>query len=172
MAIRTDDVDLGRLLLATGEGRKLELHVAIDPIELGQVQYDVQPRLIPIRLDLAKMTGSGYALRLRFEAELHGSCMRCLEQASPSFKVDAREVSQPGEAEELDSDYVDEQVLGLCTWARDALVLMLPTQIVCKPDCLGLCPVCGADLNTAEPDHHHDQPPDQRWATLSQIRFD
>jgi uncharacterized protein len=171
MALRTDDIDLGRLQLSSGEGRKLEPHVAIEPIEFGHDRYDVRPALIATRLDIAKMTGDGYSLRLRFEAEIHGPCMRCLEPAGPAFAVDAREISQPGEAEELDSDYVSDQVLCLHAWARDALVLMLPAQIVCRPDCAGLCPVCGADLNGAPPDHRHDEPPDHRWAKLSEIRF-
>jgi uncharacterized protein len=67
---------------------------------------------------------------------------------------------------------VVEGVLELAAWARDALALALPTQLLCKPDCAGLCAVCGVDLNTAEPGHHHDAAPDPRWAKLSELRFD
>ena len=98
--------------------------------------------------------------------------MRCLEPASPNFSVDAREVSQPGEGEELESPYVIDGVLDLKAWARDALALALPATILCRAGCAGLCPVCGADLNQAGPDHHHESAPDARWAKLSEIRFD
>ena len=83
--------------------------------------------------------------------------------------VDAREVSQPGAGEELDSPYVDGGTLDLGAWARDALALSLPRAILCRPDCAGLCVVCGADLNAAGPDHHHEAAPDPRWAKLSEI---
>ena len=98
--------------------------------------------------------------------------MRCLADAEPTFEVQAREVSQPGGGEELQSPYVEAGVLDVRAWARDALALALPTQILCRPDCAGLCAICGADLNQAGPDHVHDRPPDPRWAKLAELKFD
>ena len=57
-------------------------------------------------------------------------------------------------------------------WTRDSLALTLPANILCTPQCLGLCPECGENLNTAGPDHHHEKAPDARWAALSEIKFD
>ena len=51
---------------------------------------------------------------------------------------------------------------------RDTLVEELPLQPLCKPDCLGLCSQCGADLNE-EPDHHHDVT-DIRFAALEGLK--
>jgi uncharacterized protein len=170
--IRTDSFDLGGLRLSSGEGRRLELGVAIEPFSFGGEAYPVEPALVPARLDISRTTGDGYALRLRFEARLEGPCMRCLEPANPTFEVDAREISQPGATDELSSPYVEDGVLDLHLWARDALALVLPTAILCRPDCAGLCAECGADLNQAGPDHAHDRPADPRWAKLSEIRFD
>jgi uncharacterized protein len=172
MALRTDTFDLSGLHLSSGEGRRLELAVAIGPFELAGERYEVTPGQIPARLDVSRTTGDGYALRLRFAAQLNGPCMRCLEPATPSFEVDAREVSQPGEGEELESPYVDHGQLDLQGWARDGLALALPAQMLCRPACAGLCPVCGADLNVAGPDHAHDREPDPRWSKLSELRFD
>ncbi len=59
----------------------------------------------------------------------------------------------------------------MAAWARDALALALPTQIVCSADCLGLCPVCGENLNTADPEHAHEPEPDPRWAALRELRW-
>jgi DUF177 domain-containing protein len=172
MALRTDAFDLAGLRLTSGEGRRLELQVAIDPFELGGERYTVAPPLIPVRLDISRTTGSGYALRLSFEATLTGPCMRCLSDAAPVFEVEAREVSQPGEGDELESPYVQDGVLDLRSWVRDALALTLPANLLCRPDCAGLCAVCGADLNEAGPDHTHESTPDPRWAKLSELRFD
>ena len=172
MPQRTDSFDLARLGLTSGEGRRLALHTAIAPFDYGGQRYEVEPRLVPVRLDVSRTTGSGWALRLRFDAELNGPCMRCLEPAALSAQVDAREVHQPGSGDELSSPYVgDDRDLDLEAWARDALALALPAQLTCRPDCAGLCPQCGADLNE-DPEHRHDPEPDQRWAKLSEIRFD
>jgi uncharacterized protein len=170
--IRTDSFDLGGLRLTTGEGRRLDLGVALGTYSLGGQEYPVVPSPVPVRLDVSRTTGQGYALRLRFNARLEGPCMRCLESAEPTFDVDVYEVFQPGEGEELDSPYIDAGVLELAGWAHDALALALPASLLCRTGCAGLCPVCGADLNTAGPDHHHDAAPDPRWAKLSELRFD
>ena len=172
MPARTDSFDLGRLRLTSGEGRRLELDVALDTLQFGGEQYTVKPAVVTAVLDISCMTRGGYALRLRFDASLRGSCMRCLEPAEPAITVDAREVDQPGGGEELQSPYVADHVLDLHAWARDALVLALPAQLLCGEDCLGLCPVCGIDLNTAGPDHAHEREPDARWAKLSELKLD
>jgi uncharacterized protein len=170
--LRTDSFDLGGLRLTTGEGRRLELSVGVDPFELGGERYPVEPSLVPVQLDVSRTTGQGYALRLRFKASLAGPCMRCLESAAPTLEVDAREVSLPGETDELSSPYVEGGVLDLRGWARDSLALVLPATLLCRPDCAGLCPVCGADLNAAGPDHDHEREPDPRWSKLSELKFE
>jgi uncharacterized protein len=171
MTARSDSFDLGVLRLEAGEGREIELAVPIEPVELSGERYEIDPGLAPIRLDISRMTGSGYALRLRFEVSIAGPCMRCLESAEPSFAVDAREVSVPGEVDQLDSPYVDQQQLDLRSWARDALVLALPPALLCRADCAGLCPVCGENLNIAS-DHAHEREPDPRWAKLRELKLD
>ena len=86
------------------------------------------------------------------------------------FDADAYEVHQPGGGEELTSPYMDDE-LDLAAWARDALALVLPAQLTCRPDCAGLCPQCGANLNE-DPGHAHEPAPDARWSKLSELKFD
>jgi uncharacterized protein len=173
MPQRTDVFDLARLGLTSGEGRRLDLHVAVEPFAFGGEQYGAEPDVVPVRVDVSRTTGNGWALRLRFTVTVAGPCMRCLEPAAPAFEVDAREVEQPGAVdEELSSPYVNaDGELDVAAWARDALALTLPAQITCTPECAGLCPQCGANLNE-EPDHAHESAPDPRWSKLSEIRFD
>ena len=172
MPQRTDTFGLGRLGLSSGEGRRLDLHARVDPFSYGGESYVVEPELMPVRLDVSRTTNSGWAMRLRFTATLDGPCVRCLERATPSFQVEAREVHQPGGGEELTSPYVDEAGdLDLERWTRDALALALPAQITCRPECEGLCPQCGANLNE-DPGHAHERAPDLRWAKLSELKFD
>lgn len=170
MPQRTDTYDLSRLGLTSGEGRRVDVHVHVGPFEYGGQRYAAEPDLIPMRLDVSRTTGNGYALRLRFAATLAGPCMRCLEPAAPTFEVDAYEVHQPGGGEELTSPYMTDG-LDVTGWARDALALALPAQITCRADCAGLCPHCGVNLN-ADPDHVHEAEPDPRWSKLSEIKFE
>lgn len=172
MAPRTDSFDLGRLRLTPGEARRLELEVALDPLRFGGETYAPTPATTTALLDIAAMTRGGYSLRLRFGAVLEGPCMRCLEPARPAIATDAREIEQPGEGDELSSPYVTGDVLDLHAWARDALALALPAQIVCRGDCAGLCAICGADLNAAGTDHAHEREPDSRWAKLSELKLE
>jgi uncharacterized protein len=172
MAQNTDILDLGRLGLSSGEARHLDLTVAIDDVALAGQSYAAAPARVPVRVDVARMLG-GYHLRMRFSTRLEGPCMRCLDDAARSFAIDAREVDQPGGgSEDLDSPYVDGEELDLHAWARDALVLELPAQILCTADCKGICAVCGENLNGAAPDHGHAKEPDGRWAKLSELKFE
>ncbi len=62
-----------------------------------------------------------------------------------------------------------DDLLDVSRWASDAVVLALPNKILCRPDCAGLCPVCGRDLNE-EPHEHEEEHVDPRWAALEQLR--
>jgi len=170
MARRTDIFNVGKLGLSSGEGRRLDIEVAVDPFEFGGQRYELQGGDVNARLDVSH-TVSGYAFRVRFDAAVEGPCVRCLETADQSVKVDAREIDQPGGGDELSSPYFDEGHLDMRAWARDALALALPTQIVCREDCAGLCAECGENLNRA-PDHEHEREPDPRWAALRELKID
>jgi uncharacterized protein len=171
MGQRTEIFDLGRLGLTSGEGRRLALEVPLGSFEFGGQAYEVPGRTVSAALDVSHTT-TGYSMRLRFEAALEGPCMRCLGAADHAIEVDAREVDQPGGGEELRSPYLEEGQLDVGAWARDAVALALPTQIICREDCLGLCAECGANLNEAGPEHGHERDPDPRWAALRELKLD
>ncbi len=170
MGRRTEIFDVDRLGLSSGEGRRFELSVPVSAFEFGGQRYELPDGVVDALLNVDHMT-SGYSLRLRFDAELEGPCMRCLEDAGQVLHVDAREVDQPGGGDDLRSPYLEEGRLDLTAWARDALALALPTQIVCREECRGLCSVCGQNLNE-EPGHAHEAEPDPRWAALRELKLD
>lgn len=171
MAALTDTFDLGRLQMDAGEGRRLDLEVSLGSFDFGADSYATVPDPVAVRLDISRMTGEAWALRLRFDAALIGPCMRCLEPAEPATSVDAREVDAPGGGEELTSPYVVGDLLDLSQWAHDAFALALPVAVVCRPDCAGLCAECGVNLNE-HPDHAHEAAPDPRWAKLRELKLD
>jgi uncharacterized protein len=100
-------------------------------------------------------------------AQATGECVRCLADLDDEIVVDFQELylyADAGEEElSLEGDLLDlEPVL------RDAVVLALPQNPVCGPDCPGLCPECGARL-ADDPDHTHGDAIDPRWAALSRM---
>ena len=166
-------LDLNRLALRSGEGKRLELPVELEPFELGGQTYVAAPRSPQVQLEVSRQAG-GYAFHLTFPVHVEGPCMRCLEPAALDLEVEAREVDQAAtDDEELRSPYVVDDELDLGRWAHDAAMLALPTAFLCRPDCLGLCPVCGESLNDADPGaHDHEKPADPRWAALNDIKFE
>jgi uncharacterized protein len=169
----TTIIDLARLSLAHGEGVRMDPPVHLDPLELGGQTYVLPGEGLKTRLDVSRPS-NGYAFRLRFPLGVEGPCMRCLEHATVETKVDAREVDQSDtEDEELRSPYVVDDQLDLSRWAHDTAVLAIPSRILCRPDCAGLCPTCGEPLNDADPeDHKHDTGTDPRWAKLNELKLD
>jgi uncharacterized protein len=166
------ELDLAALRLTPGEGRRLEFEVPVDGLTLGGERYEAGPSSVPVKLEISRMTGGGYALHLRFTASLAGPCMRCLKPAAPVVDVDAREVDRPREGEELQSPYVRDEQLDLAAWVHDAIALAGPAKVLCREDCAGLCPECAADLNEAGPDHHHEAAPDPRWEKLRELKLE
>lgn len=187
-------VDLDGLSLTHGDAASLEVPAAIGTVTLGGQEYSPRPEAPLAKLDVSR-TSAGYALRLRFQVDMTGPCFRCLEPAANRVRIDVREVDQPVDATavevpgarpgdrseedegedastaELESPYVEAGHLDLSAWARDALILALPTQILCRDDCLGLCSFCGESLNGADPEaHDHGQNQDPRWAKLRDLR--
>ena len=167
----TTTIDLGRLSLSYGEGTRLDLPVRIGPLELGAQSYEVTLESFDARLDVSRLS-TGFAFRLRFPLRVEGSCMRCLEAAVVETEIDAREVDQvDAEDEELRSPYVVGEELDVGRWAHDAAVLAIPARVLCRPDCAGLCPVCGESLNDADPaSHKHETGGDPRWNKLRELQ--
>ncbi|MGN6090227.1 MAG: YceD family protein [Actinomycetes bacterium] len=148
---------LGTDVIAVPPGEPLELDARIEAVQEGV---------------LLSGTVTGVA---------RGECVRCLEPANVDLTVDLQELyaypdarppggrgsSGGGESEddplpELEGDLIDlEPVL------RDAVVLALPFQPVCREECRGLCSECGARLDD-DPEHQHDDV-DPRWAALQQL---
>jgi uncharacterized protein len=172
MLQKADTLDLDSLHLRPGGGARFDAEVRVEPVQLAGETYSISGGAVDARIDISRMT-SGYAFRLRFDAALAGPCMRCLADASPVIHVDSREIEQPGEAEELHTPYLEDGELALRGWVRDALVLALPARFLCRDDCAGLCPVCGADLNDADPEaHRHESAGDPRWAKLRELKLE
>jgi DUF177 domain-containing protein len=162
--------NLRQAKLRTGEQFRDTVEVQLEPLVLGGQEYLPVPDRVPAELTITKAT-TGNVYELSFRARLHGPCFRCLTDTAFDESIDAREyhATNPAGDEELVSPYVVDETIDLSAWARDALALALPGKILHKPDCAGLCPVCGKDLND-EPHTHDEIAADPRWSALDELR--
>ncbi len=161
--------DLRRLKLRSGEEHRGEVEIELAPFELGGQRYLPVPDKVKAEFAASRAT-TGTAFRLRLDARLHGPCYRCLGDAVLDIPVDGREYHADNpDTEELATPYIGDSRLDLSAWARDSIALALPDQILCRPDCAGLCPVCGKNLND-EPHEHREERDDPRWSALERLR--
>jgi uncharacterized protein len=156
--------------LQSGDQFRDVKEVDLEPLELGGQRYVPIPESPEAALTLTRLS-SGLMLELAFGVRLVGPCVRCLGDAGLDVAVDDRQyqATDPEDDEELRTPYLQDDRLDLSAWARDAVALALPDQILCRADCAGLCPVCGRDLNV-EPHEHEDEGGDDRWAKLAELR--
>ena len=156
--------------LRPGEEYRDEIELELEPFVLGRERYLPVPEKVPAEFVVSRAS-TGTVFDLRFTVRLHGPCFRCLGDAVLELPIDTREyqATNPDGADELKSQYLEDDRLDLTAWARDAVALELPDKILCRPDCAGLCPMCGKNLNE-EPHEHEDEATDSRWAALEALR--
>lgn len=144
------------------------------PAELG-IEILGVPEGAPVHLDLRlEAVMEGVLVTGTAQAAVEGECARCLEPIEDEVQVDIQELylyedqGDPADDEELDVSRLEGDLIDLEPVLRDAVVLALPFQPLCRDDCPGLCVECGARL-ADDPDHRHDAPVDPRWAALGGI---
>lgn len=161
--------DLRTLRVRSGDQAREPVEIELEPLLLAGQSYEPQPNPLPAELSVTRAT-SGTVLELAFDVTLAGPCFRCLSDAELPLSLRLREyqATKP-EGDDDRTEYLEDDRLDLSAWARDAIALALPDQILCRDDCAGLCPECGKDLN-AEPHEHVDERTDPRWAALESLR--
>jgi uncharacterized protein len=121
--------------------------------------------------------GNGLLVTGELETSVELECTRCLSAFQTTTRFEIEEEFRPtldilsGARLPQDPDQdiatlIDERhILDLAEVVRQDLLLSLPPSPVCRPDCRGLCPHCGQDLNEASCDCHAEAI-DPRWAAL------
>jgi uncharacterized protein len=161
--------DLRRLKLRPGEEHSEAIEFELTAFEFGGQRYLPVPEEVTAELVVTRAV-TGIVFTLSFTTRLHGPCYRCLGDAVLEVPIHVREyqASSPDD-DELKTPYLVNDVLDVSGWARDAVALALPDKILCRPDCAGLCPDCGKNLND-EPHTHEETSADPRWAALEALR--
>jgi uncharacterized protein len=117
----------------------------------------------------------GIEVTARIRAPWEGECRRCLKPVGGELLCEVREMYRPrapGEPPDQDEETypLRGEMLDLRPLVSDALLLELPIAPLCRPDCAGLCPTCGADLNEG-PCACPSPASDPRWAALDPLRL-
>lgn len=168
-------LDVSELGRRPGSMQQLALTVAA-PADLGNevIRVPAGSELqLTIRLESVM---EGVLVSAVTTGQATGECVRCLDTLTEPVRVTFQELfvypERKTHREEIgddqDEEYqVSDDHIDLEPVLRDAVVLALPFQPVCSPDCPGLCSECGARL-ADDPEHHHDSV-DPRWAALTQL---
>ncbi|MCL6106295.1 MAG: DUF177 domain-containing protein [Actinobacteria bacterium] len=163
--------DLASLPAELGASRALDVRLYLSPLHLAGQDYRFIPETVPAKLNVT-FVGEGYTAKLEFSCRIEGACWRCLEPADLDLDVAAEDffetkmpaVAELGQEDEASLWFMEDGILNLSEWALSAIAGLLPPQILCRDDCRGLCPQCGANLNLAECDC--EPPLDERWGKL------
>jgi uncharacterized protein len=126
-------------------------------------------------------TGRSILARASLSTAIEGTCSRCLQQVIAPIEVEIEEEALPSidiatgqpldrsvEPDALRLD--DHHELDLGEPVREAISLAEPIALLCRPDCRGLCLVCGVDLNTVSEHAHPEESIDPRLADLAEWR--
>lgn len=162
------------------EGSSRSFEFSISPGELDLENPNFRPTSdVEVMCEVVKRAAQiGLKGSIRAEAEV--DCSRCLEPVSHKLAIDftasfvtpenfsfgkERGVS----ADDLDTDILDGDRLDLKEVVREQILLNVPEQVFCRPDCKGLCPKCGADRNLIDCKCDVDET-DPRWSALKNLR--
>ena len=139
--------DLGNALIGVEEGSDIDLDIRMESV-----------------VDGILVTGS-------VVVDVHGECSFCLDPIDYEMSANIQELfvfekaPAGGPEDEVDEQYaVEDDSIDLEPALRDAVILQLPFQPVCRDTCQGLCADCGARLED-DPGHHHEVL-DPRWSAL------
>jgi uncharacterized protein len=145
--------DLGIEVLSVPEGSPVEFELRLEAVMEGVL-----------------VTGTA-------RAGLVGECVRCLEEIRDDVVADFQELfvydddDNDADDEDTGTSRLEGDLVDLEPLLRDAVVLSLPFQPLCREDCPGLCIECGARL-ADDPAHQHEEPIDPRWAALQGLTQD
>ncbi|MDH3471188.1 MAG: DUF177 domain-containing protein [Acidimicrobiia bacterium] len=143
-------VDASDLLKDVGRTRPVQISASV---EWG-TEFVKTPADSPLQADLELQSISGGVMtngRVAFEAEF--SCSRCLTERRLPQEIRITQLfgDDPDAEYQLSGEDIDLEPM-----LRDEVVLAMPLRPLCRDDCAGLCPSCGADLNEGSCPGHEE----------------
>lgn len=159
-------VEVSELLRHPGTSRRLAFAEELPDLglEMGRVSPVLRFDLLLESLIEGILVSGGVRGVYRLE------CSRCLNEFERPFRLDVSEVlTYEGMPGSEDGYQIEAGHAHLEPVVRDAVLLAMPVNPVCRPDCRGLCPTCGADRNSVDCGHVAERV-ELRWEPLQQLR--
>jgi uncharacterized protein len=113
-------------------------------------------------------TNQGLLVQVRLTAVTQAECVRCLEDASQHLVSEFTELFAFTRSQSTQSGLLvpENGKIDLEPLVREEMLLAVPINPLCRPDCQGLCPICGENLNQ-HPHEHTAEPVDEPWQAIS-----
>lgn len=145
------EIDLSEQLEFPGDTYPVNGTVAVETYTVGEKEYRVEDG---ISYDVVfTNAGTGVLASGMVRAHATGECDRCLDEASFDIAGEIEEFylfEEPEDPEAYEDGYEllgEDRIVDLAEPINDAVVMDTPFVVLCRPDCAGLCPTCGINLN-------------------------
>ena len=159
-------VNVADLMHRPGARRTEHLHGSTAAMTVAATDVDDQAALeVEVRLE---PSGAGIVATGWAQVAWHSQCRRCEQPVAGAVRAEFQEQFEPGADPEGDTFPMARDQVDLELVAREAILLDLPLAPVCREECAGLCPTCGADLNDG-PCTCVPAAADPRWAALDAL---
>lgn len=162
-------VNVADLLPHPGSTRHVDREALLDGLVISSSRVPAG-EAVSLDVDL-QAVNDGIVVKGHVRAPWEGECRRCLKTACGAVDAEVQEIYErkPVEGE---TRLLEDVIVDLTELARDSVLLELPLAPLCKADCRGLCPSCGADKNDAVDCGCVLAVRDERWAALDDLKFD
>jgi uncharacterized protein len=160
-------INVAELLRKPGTERPIHVESTVSDLGIDEERLPGPVVVLDGRLDVLS---DGVVVNGTVRATWAGECRRCLVPVGGPFEIPVQELYQV-RVTDPDAFPLEHDQLDLRPMVREALLLDTPVAPLCRPDCAGICPVCGGDRN-AVPCDCVTTPRDDRWAALDALRED
>lgn len=158
-------VNVLELLRRPGSSRDVEAEVESAAFEFDDPR--IAERSVSVRLRLESLS-DGITVGGTVTLGVRGECRRCLRPIDDDVSVVVSELFQVT-LQDPDAYPIEQDQAALLPMVREHILLAVPLAPLCRPECAGLCPVCGRDMNEGTCDCATPAV-DERWAVLDQLR--
>jgi len=159
-------VNIAELLRRPGTSRDISLMVSAKQFGFDDLRI-ADDSNIDVKLHLESLT-DGIVVRGQLGGQWQLQCRRCLRPVADVSVADVDELYQRIPDNPDAYPLIGEQ-LDLQPMVRELVLLSLPEAPLCRSECPGMCPQCGADLQS-DPCACRAQLTDERWAVLDELR--
>jgi len=169
MAPRLHELRLNARELLRQPGSRKPVAVSLPSSDLGvddeRITGEIEVELV------ATSTIDGVVVEGTVTMPWRAPCRRCLAEVVGTGVIEVDEVYQDEIADGDDAFPIEGDQIDLVPAVREAVLLELPDDVLCRDDCAGICPVCGIDRNQGSCDCDTTIR-DDRWAALDELRLD